>query len=110
MKLKVQVEEDKRIEEILRSQLAEKEKMIERLEAYAITLRKYIPKKEMQQDNTKTLDNIIKNQRTYYDMFGIGYNQMQTEKCSSSMMKATKKKSYAKVLKGRCYTLFSSPL
>jgi hypothetical protein len=33
MKLKFQVEEDKRIDEILRSQLVEKKKMIERLEA-----------------------------------------------------------------------------
>jgi hypothetical protein len=61
--LKVQVEEDKRIEEILRSQLAEKEKMIERLEAEAVTLRKDIQKKEMQQYNTNTLDKIINNQK-----------------------------------------------
>jgi hypothetical protein len=100
-KLKVQVEEDRRIEEILRSQLAEKEKMIERLEAEAITLRKYLQKKDMQQDSTKTLDKIINNQRPYYDRSGLGYNQMQTEKGSSSMMKATKQKSYAEVLKGR---------
>jgi hypothetical protein len=41
-KLKVQVEDDRRIEETLISQLENKEKMIERLEAEAITLRKDI--------------------------------------------------------------------
>jgi hypothetical protein len=87
--LKVQVEEDRRIEEILRSQLEEKEKMIERLEAEVVTLRKDLQKKDMQQNSTKTLDNIINNQRPYYDRSRLGYNQMQTEKGSSSMTKAT---------------------
>jgi hypothetical protein len=100
-KLKVQVEEDRRIEETLRSQLAEKEKMIERLEAEAVTLRKYLQKKNMHQDSTKTLDKIINNQNPYYDRSGLGYNQMQTEKGSSSMTKETEQKSYAEVLKGR---------
>jgi hypothetical protein len=98
--LKVHVEEDKRIEEILRSQLAKKEKMIERLEAEADTLRKDLQKKDIHQDSTKTLDKIINNQRPYYDKSILGYNQMQTEKGSSSMKKATEQKSYVEVLKG----------
>jgi hypothetical protein len=88
MKLKIQVEEDKRIEEALINQLEEKEKMIESLEAEIVTLRKDLQKKYMQQNNTKILDEIINSQRPYYDRTRLGYNQMQTEKGSSS--KSTK--------------------
>jgi hypothetical protein len=63
--------------------------MIERLEAEAINLREYLQKKDMQQDSTKTLDNIINNQRPYHDKSRLGYNQMQTEKGLSSMTKET---------------------
>jgi len=55
----------------------------------------------MQQDSTKTLGKIIHNQRPYYDRSRLGYNHMQTEKGSISMMKEIEKKSYAEVLKGR---------
>jgi predicted RNase H-like nuclease (RuvC/YqgF family) len=47
-KLKVQIEEDKRIEEALKEQLEENEKIIGNLEAEVITLRKDIQKKNMQ--------------------------------------------------------------
>jgi hypothetical protein len=47
MSLKVQIEEDKRIEEILRSQLEEKEKIIGILESKVVSLRKYLQKKDM---------------------------------------------------------------
>jgi hypothetical protein len=68
------VEEDRRIEETLRSQLEEKEKMIESLEVEIVTLRKDLQKKKMKQNNTKTLDEIINNQMPYYDRFKVGYN------------------------------------
>jgi hypothetical protein len=103
MKLKVQVEEDIRIEEILRNHLAKKEKMIERLEVEAFTLRKDLQKKYIQKDSTKTLDKIINNQREYYDRSGLGYNQMQREKGLSSMTKAIEQNIYAKFLKERNY-------
>jgi hypothetical protein len=61
--LKIQIEEDKRIEEILRSQLEEKEKMIGSLEAEIVSLRKYLQKKDMQQKSTRILDQIINSQR-----------------------------------------------
>ena len=51
--------------------LDEKDKMIEGLEEEIVTLRKYLQKKDMQQDNTKTLDKIINNKRPYYDMFQL---------------------------------------
>jgi len=51
-KLKIQVEEDKRIKQALGVQLDEKDKMIEGLEVEIITLRKDVRKKNMQQNNT----------------------------------------------------------
>ena len=47
-KLKVQIEEDKRIEEALKEQLEGKDGIIENLEAEIVTLRKDIQKKNMQ--------------------------------------------------------------
>jgi hypothetical protein len=49
--------------------------IIEGLEVEIVTLRKYLQKKDMQQNNTGILDNIINSQRPYYDRFGLGYNQ-----------------------------------
>jgi hypothetical protein len=95
-KLKIQVEEDKRIKEALRGQLDEKDKMIEGLEAEIVTLRKDLQKKDMQQNNTKVLDEIISSQRPYHEKYGLGYNQ--TEKGSSS--KTTKQRSYAEIVRG----------
>jgi hypothetical protein len=46
-KLKVQIEEDKRIEEALKEQLEGKDKIIGNLEAKIVTLRKDIQKKNM---------------------------------------------------------------
>jgi hypothetical protein len=45
--LKVQREEDKRIEEELKEQLEEKDKIIGNLEAEIVTLRKYLQNKNM---------------------------------------------------------------
>jgi hypothetical protein len=46
-KLKIQVEEDKRIEETLKEQLEERDSIIGNLEAEIFTLRKSIQKKNM---------------------------------------------------------------
>jgi hypothetical protein len=46
-KLKVQIEEDKRIEEALKEQLEGKDRIIGNLEAEIVTLRKNIQKKNM---------------------------------------------------------------
>ena len=47
MSLKIQIQEHKIIEEILRSQLEEKEKMIGILGVEVVPLRKYLHKKDM---------------------------------------------------------------
>ena len=56
-KLKVQIEEDKIIEEALKEQLEEKDRIIGNLEAEIVTLRKDLQKRSMQ-NNSKVLDDI----------------------------------------------------
>jgi hypothetical protein len=65
-------------------------------------LRKDVQKKDMQQNNTKVLDEIISSQRPYYDRSKLGYNQIQIEKDSSSKMteQEAKPSSYAKSIIG----------
>ena len=79
--LKVQIEEDKRIEEALKEELEEKVNIIGNLEADVVTLRKYLQKKNMQ-NNSKFLDDIIKSKKFHHDKSRHGYNQ--TEKGSRS--------------------------
>jgi hypothetical protein len=93
--LKVQIEEDKRIEEALKEQLEEKDKIIGNLEAEIVTLRKDLQKKNMQ-NNSKVLDDIISSQKSHHDKSRLGYNQ--TEKGSSS--KTTKQETYPKSYAG----------
>jgi endonuclease III-like uncharacterized protein len=56
--LKVQIEEDKRIEESLKEQLEENDMIIGNFEAEIVTLRKDIQKKNMQ-NSSKVLDDTI---------------------------------------------------
>jgi cystathionine beta-lyase family protein involved in aluminum resistance len=74
-------QEDKRIEEALKEQLEEKDRIIANLEAEIVTLRKDIQNKNMQ-NNSKVLDDIINSQKSHFDKTGLGYNK--TEKGSSS--------------------------
>jgi cystathionine beta-lyase family protein involved in aluminum resistance len=77
-KLKVQIEEDKRIEEALKEQLEEKDKIIGNLEAEVATLRKDIQKKNMQ-NSSKVLDDIINSKKSHLDKSGLGYNQTEKD-------------------------------
>jgi hypothetical protein len=74
--LKVQIEEDKRIEEALKEQLEENNKIIGNLEAEVLTLRKDIQKKNMQ-NSSKVLNDIISSQKYHLDKSGLGYNQIE---------------------------------
>jgi hypothetical protein len=91
--LKVQIEEDKRIEEALKEQLEENDKIIGNLEAEIVTLRKDIQKKNMQ-NSSKVLDDIINSKKYHLDKSGLGYNQ--TEKGSRS--KTTEQETNPKML------------
>jgi hypothetical protein len=82
--LKVQIEEDKRIEEALKEKLEGRDEIIGNLEEEIVTLRKDLQKKIMQK-RSKFLNDIISSQKPHHDKFILGYNQ--TEKGSSSKTK-----------------------
>jgi hypothetical protein len=97
--LKVQIEEDKRIEEALKEQLEGRDKIIENLEAEIVTLRKDLQKKNMQ-NNSKVLNDIINSQRPNHDKSGLGYNQTEKGSSSKTTKQETYPKSYAETIKG----------
>jgi hypothetical protein len=97
-KLKVQIEEDKRIEEALKEQLEEKDKIIGNLEAEVVTLRKDIQKKNMQ-NSSKVLDDIINSQKSHLDKSRLGYNQTEKGSRSKTIEQETNPKSYAETIK-----------
>jgi predicted RNase H-like nuclease (RuvC/YqgF family) len=98
-KLKVQLEEDKRIEEALNEQLEEKDRIIEKLEAKIVTLRKDIQKKNMH-NSSKVLDDIINSKKYHLDKSGLGYNQTEKGSSSKTIEQETNPKSYAETIKG----------
>jgi hypothetical protein len=75
-KLKVQIEEDKTIEEALKENLEGKDGIIGNLEAKIVTLTKDIQKKNMQ-NSSKVPDDIISGQKSYLDKSALGYNQTE---------------------------------
>jgi predicted RNase H-like nuclease (RuvC/YqgF family) len=77
--LKVQIEEDKIIEQALKEQLEERDRIIEKLESEIVTLRKDLQKKNMQ-NKSKVLDDIINSKKPNHDKSRLGHNQ--TEKGS----------------------------
>jgi hypothetical protein len=97
--LKVQIEEDKRIEEELKEQLEGRDKIIGNLEAEIVTLRKDLQKKNMQ-NNSKVLNDIISSQKPHHDKSGIGYNQTEKGSRSKTTEQETYPKSYAQTIKG----------
>jgi hypothetical protein len=97
--LKVQIEEDKIIEEALKEQLEEKDKIIGNLEAEIVTLRKDLQKKNMQ-NNSKVLDDIINSKKSHHDKSGLGYNQTEKGSSSKTTEQETYPKSYAETIKG----------
>ena len=98
-KLKVQIEEDKIIEEALKEQLEENDKIIGNLEVEISTLRKDIQKKNMQ-NSSKVLDDIISSQKSHLDKSGLRYNQTEKGSCSKKTEQETNPKSYAETIKG----------
>jgi hypothetical protein len=98
-KLKVQIEEDKRIEEALKENLEEKDRIIGNLEAEIVTLRKDIQKKNMQ-NSSKVLDDIISSQKSHLDKTGLGYNQTEKGSSSKTTEQETYPKIYAETIKG----------
>jgi hypothetical protein len=98
-RLKVHIEEDKRIEKELKEQLEEKDKIIGNLEANIVTLRKDIQNKNMQ-NNSKFLDDIINSQKSHLDKSTLGYNQTEKGSSSKTIEQYTNPKFYAETIKG----------
>ena len=69
------------IEETLRKQLEEKEKIQVELENEIVSLRGKLQSKDIKQNfdnSTKMLDQIISSQRLVYDKSSLGYNHNNT--------------------------------
>jgi hypothetical protein len=97
-KLKVQIEQDKIIEEALKEQLEENDKSIRNFEAEVVTLRKDIKKKNMQ-NSSKVPDDIINSKKSHLDKSGLGYNQTENGSSSKTTDQETNPKSYAETIK-----------
>jgi hypothetical protein len=97
--LKVQIEEDKIIEEALKEQLEERDGIIGNLEVVIVTLRKDLQKKNMQ-NNSKVLDDIIMIQNPHHDKSRLGSNQTKNGSSSKTTEKETYPKIYAETIKG----------
>jgi hypothetical protein len=91
--LKVQIKEDKIIEETLKEQLEEKDRIIGNLEAYIVTLRKDLQKKNMQ-NNSKVLDNIISSKKPHHEKSGHRYNKIEMGSRSKTKEQETYPKFY----------------
>jgi hypothetical protein len=76
--LKIQLEETKRREEVVRNQLDKKEESCHELEAEVVNLRKKVEKSDTQNkflNSSMTLDEILDSQRSPNDKSGLGYNK-----------------------------------
>jgi signal transduction histidine kinase len=75
--------------------MIKKEKESEKLEKEIMILRVEFNKIITNLKIYQVLENILDNQRPYSDKSGLGYKNVHFEEHSSSIMKATEKKSYA---------------
>jgi hypothetical protein len=73
--LKTQIEEAKRIEELLNNQINEKEESCCKLEAEIVDLRKKIEKSNKFLNSSLILDEILESQRSPYNKSGLGYKK-----------------------------------
>jgi hypothetical protein len=76
--LKTKIEEAKRIEELLKNKVNEKEESCHKLEAKVVDLRKKVEKSNTHikfMNNSTILDEILDNQRSPNDKSGLGYNK-----------------------------------
>jgi hypothetical protein len=71
--IKTQIEEAKRIEELLKNQINEKEESCCKLEAEIVDLRKKVENSNKFLNSSLILDEILESQRSPYDKSGLGY-------------------------------------
>jgi hypothetical protein len=76
--LKVQIEEGKKIEEVLKSQLKERENICNSLESEIVYLRRELERSSTNikyEKSSTTLNEILNHQRSPFDKTGLGYNK-----------------------------------
>jgi hypothetical protein len=73
--LKTKIEEAKRVEELLKNQINEKEESCDKLEVEVVDLRKKVEKSNKFLNSSRILDEILENQRSPYDKSGLGYKE-----------------------------------
>jgi hypothetical protein len=76
--LKTQIEEAKRIEELLKNQINEKEESCCKLEAEIVDLRKKVENSNKLLNRSLILDDILESQSSPYDKSGLGYKGEDT--------------------------------
>jgi hypothetical protein len=76
--LKTQIEEAKRVEELLKNQINEKEESCHKLEAEIVDLRKKVEKSNKFLNSSRILDEILESQRSPCDKSGLGYKKETT--------------------------------
>jgi DNA repair exonuclease SbcCD ATPase subunit len=101
LELKKQVEEAQVIREALTNKLQDKDRINEELEAEIVSARMKLQKKDIHQDSSKILDEIINRQKSYFDKTGLGYNANTYDKgsCSKREELEDKHKSYVEAVK-----------
>jgi hypothetical protein len=76
--LKTQIEEAKRIEELLKIQINEKEESCCKLEAEIVDLRKKVENSNKFLNSSRIVDEILQSQRSSCDKSGLGYKEENT--------------------------------
>jgi hypothetical protein len=85
--LKTQMEEAKRVEELLKNQNNEKEESYDKLEDEIVDLRKKVEKSHKFLNISKILDESLESQRSSYDKSGLGYKEEATHAEASTSKK-----------------------
>jgi hypothetical protein len=76
--LKTQIEEAKRVEELLKDKINEKEESCHKLEAEVVDLRKKVEKSNKFLNSSRILDEILESQRSPCDKSRLGYKEETT--------------------------------
>jgi hypothetical protein len=85
--LKTQIEEARRVEELLKNQINEKEESCHKLEAKVVDLRKKVEKSNKFLNSSRILDEILESQRSPCDKSGLGYKDEATHAEESTSKK-----------------------
>jgi hypothetical protein len=82
--LKTQIEEAKRVEELLKNQINEKEESCHKLETEVVDLRKKVEKSNKFLNSSLILNEILESQRSPNDKSGLGYKEATHAEASTS--------------------------